>query len=160
MSDTANPADRALVAFFRKALIAVFLFGAIGTAIELVLLEHVDGWRQWVPIVLLGVGALLGAGAAWRPGPVLLRSFNVFLTFYIVAGAIGTWFHYQGNVEWELERTPELAGLALFKAAMEGATPALAPGTMIQLGLIGLLFTWRHPNASAERSRPHPPKGA
>jgi hypothetical protein len=26
-----------------------------------------------------------------------------------------------------------------------GATPLLAPGIMLQLGLVGLLFTFRHP---------------
>jgi hypothetical protein len=64
---------------------------------------------------------------------------------FLVSGVLGTWYHYTGNVEFELERTPELGGWALFQAAMGGATPALAPGTMIQLGLIGLLFTFRHP---------------
>jgi hypothetical protein len=151
--------DSAIVAFFRRGLIAIFLFGVIGTGIELVLLEHLDGWKQWVPVALLALGAVQGAWVAWRPQPVALRAFDVLLAAYLIAGAVGTWFHYAGNVEWELERTPEIAGLALFRAAMEGATPALAPGTMIQFGLIGLLFTWRHP-ARPWRQDPHsPPAG-
>jgi hypothetical protein len=149
----------AIVAFFRRALIAIFLFGVSGTAIELVLLEHLDGWKQWVPVALLALGVVLGAWVALRPRPLALRAFDVLLATYLVAGAVGTWFHYTGNVEWELERTPEIAGLALFRAAMEGATPALAPGTMIQLGLIGLLFTWRHPARSGRHERHFPPAG-
>jgi hypothetical protein len=54
-------------------------------------------------------------------------------------------WHYQGNMEFELETYPSISGLALFKEAMMGATPALAPGTMIELGLIGLAYTYRHP---------------
>ena len=75
---------------------------------------------------------------------------------FVAAGLLGTWLHYRGNVEFELERTPTLAGWALFRAAMEGATPSLAPGTMIHFGLIGLLFTWRHPawRAGAPPSQP------
>jgi hypothetical protein len=38
-----------------------------------------------------------------------------------------------------------LAGWELFKEAMTGATPALAPGAMVQLGLIGLAWSYRHP---------------
>jgi hypothetical protein len=48
-------------------------------------------------------------------------------------------------MEFELETYPSISGLALFKEAMMGATPALAPGTMIELGLIGLAYTYRHP---------------
>jgi hypothetical protein len=40
---------------------------------------------------------------------------------------------------------PALAGFELVRESLSGATPALAPGTMIQLGLIGLAYTYRHP---------------
>jgi hypothetical protein len=63
----------------------------------------------------------------------------------VASGLLGIWFHYQGNVEFELEMYPTIGGVKLFWEAMKGATPALAPGTMIQLGLLGLLFTYRHP---------------
>lgn len=152
--------DFAIVAVIRRGLIAIFLFGVTGTALELVLLEHLDGWKQWVPVALLALGAVQGAWVAWRPQPVALRAFAGLLATYLIAGAVGTWFHYAGNVEWELERTPEIAGFALFKAAMEGATPSLAPGTMIQLGLIGLLFTWRHPGLEGRQDTRTPPAGA
>ncbi|MBC7895135.1 MAG: hypothetical protein H7066_06965 [Cytophagaceae bacterium] len=152
--------DSAVVAVIRRGLIAIFLFGVTGIAIELVLLEHLEGWKQWVPVALLAIGVVLGAWLAFRPGPVALRAFQGLLGTYLLAGVVGTWFHYSGNVEWELERTPEIAGFALFKAAMEGATPSLAPGTMIQLGLIGLLFTWRHPGLQGRQHVRIPPAGA
>jgi hypothetical protein len=37
----------------------------------------------------------------------------------------------------------------LFREALSGATPALAPGTMVQFGLLGLLYTYRHPRLDA-----------
>jgi hypothetical protein len=40
---------------------------------------------------------------------------------------------------------PDLAGWKLFKDSMMGATPALAPGAMLQIGLVGLAWTFRHP---------------
>lgn len=129
----------------RRALLFIVLFAMAGTAAELVLLEHHDGWRQWLPLVLLGLGVLLGTGLALGPRRVLLTAWRGMMLAYVLAGVAGTWFHYQGNVEFEIERTPDLAGWALFRAAMEGATPALAPGTMLQFGLLGLLFAWRHP---------------
>ena len=64
---------------------------------------------------------------------------------FLVSGVIGVWLHYKGNMEFEIEMVPSLAGLELFLKASHGAFPALAPGTMIQLGLLGLAYTFRHP---------------
>jgi len=63
----------------------------------------------------------------------------------IAAGVVGLAMHLSGNIEWELERAPELTGWPLLRDALMGATPSLAPGAMIQLGLIGLLHGYlRH----------------
>ena len=53
--------------------------------------------------------------------------------------------HFKGNLEFELERDSGLAGIALVWKVLRGATPALAPGALVQLGLLGLVFTHRHP---------------
>ncbi len=139
----------------RGGLAFIFLFGVIGTGIELVLLEHTEDFEQWIPLALFVVGFLLFVMLLLRPGRGVLRIFALCMAAFVVSGILGTWYHYAGNVEFELERTPELGGLALFQAAMGGATPALAPGTMIHLGLIGLLFTFRHPaRRAADPSNP------
>ena len=62
-----------------------------------------------------------------------------------MSGVVGLWLHYQGNTEFELEMYPSLEGLALFWEAIRGATPTLAPGTMLELGLLGLAYMYRHP---------------
>ncbi len=54
---------------------------------------------------------------------------------------------------FELEMSPEVLGWALFREAIFGATPALAPGVMVQLGLLGLAFTIRHPSLEAPRAQ-------
>jgi hypothetical protein len=70
---------------------------------------------------------------------------------FVVSGLVGLWLHYKGNVEFEREMYPALAGLQLFKQAMTGATPSLAPGTMVQFGMLGLLYAFRHPALQARR---------
>ena len=52
--------------------------------------------------------------------------------------------HYRGNAEFELEMDASLGGWQLFLESVHGATPALAPAAMMHLGLLGLLYTWRH----------------
>ena len=70
----------------------------------------------------------------------------------VVSGLIGLWQHYQGNVEFEREMYPDLGGLELVVKALHGAFPALAPGTMIQLGLLGMAYTFRHPGLARAAS--------
>jgi hypothetical protein len=55
--------------------------------------------------------------------------------------------HYRANVEFQREVDPSIAGRALLVKAMKAkAPPALAPGTMTQLGLIGLAYAYRYPS--------------
>ena len=94
--------------------------------------------------MLLGV-VLVGAALVWRrPSPSTVRFFQAVMVLCVVAGVVGVFLHYRGNVEFELEREP-LHGLRLFWEAIRGATPALAPGAMAQLGLLGLVYSYRHP---------------
>ena len=75
----------------RRFLAGIFVFGAVGTGVELVLLGHLEGFWQW-------------------------------------------------------------SLLALFWEALAGATPTLAPGTMVVPGLLGLACTYRHPALTVRHS--------
>ena len=137
--------DTALVAFIRRALVAILIFGLVGTEIELFLLKHTDGFWQTLPVVLLGATVLLVVWATVRPGPVSLGTLRLVMGVFLVAGVIGVYQHFAGNVGYEKESNPGLSGAELYKLALMGSTPLLAPGAMLQLGLIGLLYTYRHP---------------
>ena len=126
-------------------LAAFFLFGSIGTALELVLLEHLEDVWQSVPLALVGLGCLALAVLAIRPAIASLRAFQLTMWLFITSGVAGVLLHYQGNVAFELELSPEAAGWALFWESLKGATPSLAPGTMTLLGALGLAYTYRHP---------------
>jgi len=133
----------------RRLLLALVAVGAVGLLAELALSEHFDSVSQWIPLLLLVV--VLGAtgGVHLRRGRRALRIFQGVMALCVVAGAVGVWLHYRGNVEWELERDASLGGARLFWEAIRGATPALAPGALAQLGLIGLVYAHRHPALDA-----------
>jgi hypothetical protein len=67
------------------------------------------------------------------------------MSIFLVVGALGIYLHFRGNVDFVRERYPSLGGTTLIWKALRGATPALAPGALAQLGLLGLIFTYRHP---------------
>ena len=80
--------------------------------------------------------------------------FGAIMALCVLAGVVGVVQHYLGNAEFERESDPTLEGLTLFWTAVRGATPALAPGAMAQLGVVGLLFAWRHPALRAPTAPP------
>jgi hypothetical protein len=54
--------------------------------------------------------------------------------------------HFNGSMEYQLELNPELSmGELLDKIVHAKAPPLLAPGMMIQLGLLGLAYAFTDP---------------
>lgn len=132
------------LASVRRILAAVLVLGITGTAIELLLLGHDEGAIQIIPIVLLGAGL---AAVLWRVFSASTASavaIRMTMVLFLAAGVAGVYFHYQANVEFQRESDPSLAGRALLWSVLHAKVPpALAPGVLIQLGLIGLAYTYR-----------------
>ncbi len=133
------------LARLRTILVATLVLGMVGTGVELWLLDHTEGWQQLIPLVLLGAGLLVCASHLMRPTLGTLRLLQAVMLLFVISGGVGVLLHYQGNVAFELEMYPEMAGMELFKNTITGATPVLAPGTMLLLGLVGLAYTYHHP---------------
>lgn len=129
----------------RRTLLGLFVFGSLGTGTELLLLEHTEKRWQPVPLVLLALGLVLLAAQLLASSRVFARLFQGAMLLFLAGGVAGTLLHFRGNVEFEQEMHPDGTRWELFRGAIQGATPALAPGTMILLGVIGLLYAYRHP---------------
>ena len=130
----------------RRVLLAVLIFGMVGTSAELLLLQHDEDALQLIPLLLIGAGlATLGWNLINR-SRLSLTIFQIVMVCFVVSGLLGVMLHYQANVEFQLEMDPALAGSNLWWKVLQAKTPpALAPGVMAQLGLIGLAYTYRHP---------------
>ena len=130
----------------RKILLAILLLGVAGIMAELLLLAHTEDLSQLIPIALGAATFALSAIVAWRPGRGSIRLFQALMVLMIFSGALGTYLHLGANMEFQLEMDATLQGWALLKKSIvQKAPPALAPGAMAQLGLIGLAYTFRHP---------------
>ena len=138
----------------RRVLLAILLIGMAGTTIELLLLKHVEEATQLIPLALLGLAFLAIAWHAARPSVASLMTVQVIMVLFVAAGLIGMFLHYQANVEFQLEMDKSLSGMPLFWTAVSAkAPPALAPGSLSQLGLIGLAYSYHYPvvDGGAER---------
>jgi hypothetical protein len=134
------------LAWIRRLLLFVLLLGMLGTGAELLFQRHFEDSSQLIPLVLIGVALSATLWHLLRRGPGSLRVLQITMVFFIAAGLLGMYLHYGANVEFQREVDPSIVGTALFWKAMAAKTPpALAPGSMAQLGLIGLAYTYRHP---------------
>lgn len=129
----------------RRLLVATLLLGLAGTLAELFLLAHTEGILQLAPMLLMGCALVTLAWYGAARSRTSLRALQVAMALMLVSGLLGVWLHFGANVEWERESNPSLGGLELYRAALVGAMPVLAPGSMVQLALIGFAFTFRHP---------------
>jgi hypothetical protein len=137
----------------RRILLGILLLGVIGISAELLLLNHIEDLSQWIPLALCGATVALSAAVALKPTTATIRLFQLAMLLMIISGAVGIYLHYGATTEFQLEMDPTLTGFALFKKAIVAkAPPALAPGAMTQLGLIGLAYTFRHPAFGTRRT--------
>lgn len=130
----------------RRWLAALLTLGLAGTSVELWLLGHDEEWRQLVPFGVSALSMLLLVATLVRPSATTIRLFQAAMLLLVITGAMGVWFHYRGNLEFQMEMDPTQSGLPLMLKILHAKTPpALAPGVMAQLGLLGLVYTYRHP---------------
>lgn len=129
-------------AALRRFLAAILCVGMAGALVELWLLDHVEDAAQWIPIALLSAALVLLIATLARPARGAVLLWRALMVLFVAAGLVGMWLHFSANLEFQLEVDPSLAGADLFwKAVRAKAPPALAPGVMVQLGLLGMAYS-------------------
>lgn len=141
----------------RRLLLVILTLGMLGTAADLLLLDHFEDVWQLPPLLVIASALLVVAWLVVSGRPVAVVAMRVAMVAFIAVGCAGILLHYNGNSEFQREIDPSLDGWNLVvKVLTAKAPPALAPASMIELGLLGLLYTYRHPlvadGSTAQRS--------
>jgi len=137
-------------------MLALLVFGLIGTIVELLLLEHYEEGWQLVPLFLIGLALGVVLWHLVRPRTGNVRALQVLMSLFLLAGAVGVGLHLDGAAEFQLEMDPLQSRWEVFKKAMHAkAPPVLAPGMMMQLGVLGLIYAYRHPALGAPGTASH-----
>jgi hypothetical protein len=125
----------------RLWILGVLLLGLLGTVTELMLLSHYEQPLQLVPVVLI---ALAIVALVWQWLMRDMASLNVMLVVMalsVVAGFVGVIAHFEGSAEFQRDLDPSMGTWELLEKILRAkAPPLLAPGMMIQLGLLGLAY--------------------
>jgi hypothetical protein len=127
----------------RLWILGVLVLGLLGTVVELVLLSHYEQPMQLVPVVLLVLALVVLAWHVTGHSAASLRVLMVLMILFVLAGFAGFAAHFYGSAEFQLELEPSLSTWELFEKVMRSkAPPLLAPGMMMQLGLLGLAYVF------------------
>jgi peptidoglycan/LPS O-acetylase OafA/YrhL len=127
----------------RRWLIGVLLLGLLGTVTELLFLEHYEKPLQFVPLLLIAAAFGVLYWHYRRNNDMSLRWLKIVMVLFVVAGFVGVAAHFEGSAEFQLELDPSIGMWDLIMKIIHAqAPPLLAPGMMLQLGLIGLAYVY------------------
>ena len=107
------------------------------------MLAHYEDITQQIPLALLAIGLIvvlvdLIVSRRWTSTLVQLS-----MVTFVAAGLLGIFFHFQGSKEFQLEMDPAMRGMDLMWHVLRAKSPpTLAPGTMVQMGILGLGYTY------------------
>lgn len=135
------------IALRRFALVLAGL-GVVGTVPELLLLHHYNGKDQLIPFLTLGLSGIALTVVAIRQTASTVRAVQVVMILTILSSGIGVLEHLKANARnagalRDGERFPTTISAII--SGFDGFAPLLAPGVLVQVGLLGLAFSYRHP---------------
>jgi hypothetical protein len=135
--------DSVVLERLRLWIVGIIVLGLVGTMTELILLEHDEQALQFVPLVLMVVGAAALAWYATAKDTSSLRVLQVVMGLFVLSGFAGMAAHFNGSAEYQLELNPDLDTWELLDKILHAkAPPLLAPGMMMQMGLLGLAYAF------------------
>jgi hypothetical protein len=147
------------IELLRGLVLAVLVIGLLGTVTELVLLEHYEQVLQLVPVVLIAAALV---AIAWQliarqlisRTAASLRAIEIIMILFVIAGFAGVVAHFHGSAEFQLDLNPAMTSWELLEKVMRAkAPPLLAPGMMLQMGLLGLIYVYSDVRYRARLSR-------
>lgn len=130
----------------RRLILALLTFGLVAITGELVALGHYKESWQIVPIACQVTGVLVIVWHVITDSAASLKVLRLLMLVMFVVGLTGVLLHFRWNRSFQLDANPDLAGWALIAKILHAKSPpTLAPGAMVQLALLGLIYGYKHP---------------
>jgi hypothetical protein len=131
------------VELLRRWILGVLVLGLVGTVTELILLGHYEQPLQLVPVILIVMAVAALVWHAIRHDAASLNALLIVMALFVLASFVGFVAHFHGSAEFQLDLNPSMSALELVEKVLHAkAPPLLAPGMMMQLGLLGLAYVF------------------
>lgn len=133
-----------VLARLRRFMLVLSAFLFCGTLVELWLVNHTEDLVQWMPFVLCSVAVVVVLSVLRRPGRGTLLSLRAWMVAVIAGSLFGVYEHVTNNIAFEREIAPTAPMLRIFREALSGANPLLAPATLAVAAMLALAATYKH----------------
>lgn len=129
----------------RLFLLGLAGFMCAGTIVELLLGGHTESPTQLIPFALCALGLVAVGWALARPGRASLLGLRAVMGLLLAGSLFGVYEHLEHNLGFELEIRPGATIADVWLAALQGASPLLAPGILALAAIIAIAATYYHP---------------
>lgn len=130
----------------RRFMLAILAFAMCGTFFDLMMFRHYQDAWQMIPLGLFGLTAISLTWLVARTSAISVRAFQTVMVLLVAAGVAGVIFHMQASAEFHGELDPTTQRWQMLWAVLHSKVPpTLAPAGLMQMGLLGLAATYRHP---------------
>jgi hypothetical protein len=142
------------VELLRRWVLGILVIGLAGTVTELVLLEHYEQLLQLVPVGLIVAAFAAIVWEAMKHSAASLRTLEIVMILFVLSGFAGVAAHFHGSAEFQLDLDPSMGTWELIEKILRAkAPPLLAPGMMLQMGLLGLAYVYSDVRYRARMAR-------
>jgi hypothetical protein len=129
----------------RLFLLAIAACIALGTPVELWLMEHYADPAQLIPFALCGLAVVAIGALLLRPSRATIWALRLVMGLALAGSLFGVIEHLEANWEVVAEVTPNAPVGEALLAALRGASPVLASGILGLMALLAIAATYAHP---------------
>lgn len=129
---------------YRVFLLVVTAGVLAGTLVELWFTEHMESFIQVIPFILIGIGLVAVLAAVFVPSRGTLLALRAVAVLLAAGGLYGIYEHFAHNLAFELEIRPNASPGDVWREALRGASPMLAPGALTLAAVLAAAATHRH----------------
>ncbi len=137
--------ERDGTAWFRRFLLGTAAAVYAAVAVELVLVDHIEDWQQWIPFVAVAAGLAAIGWLSVSRGSVAVRAVRVTALLGVATSLAGVCLHLWGNAAFAREVDPTLSAAGIVWESLAGGNPAVAPGLVALASILAAAATRRSP---------------
>jgi hypothetical protein len=138
--------DAQILRGVRLLILAAIAAALIVSEAELLFVGHTGSNNgQVIAVVLVSLGLITVTCHAILRNTSSIVVLRLTMYPFLIFGIDGLFTHYHRAVQSVLKSQPALVGMPLVFATLSGKIPLLAPGMLIEIGLLGLIYTFQHP---------------
>ncbi len=112
----------------------------LGLILELWLIEHYEDLLQFTPLFCVALASILLVADRYSDAKWIRLAFKGLLVINAFCAVLGVYLHLKANFEFEKEIYANETTMNLLINSFSGALPVFAPGSLLILSLLGILY--------------------